>query len=177
MRRVVIGTTEDGKSAVISDRAPETVLHVPPDEPPSVLTDGWSGAELRRGETVVHHLWAFDAIPTPPSVGATASTNVAFDAPAGGTKWIITEMGPDVEAPLHKTATVDYGVIVAGSVRLGLETGSVDLTAGDVVLVGGAQHSWHAGPNGCVIATVLVGLPDEYEAENVPAQVDDHPAR
>jgi quercetin dioxygenase-like cupin family protein len=171
MRRVVIGTTEDGRSTVVSDGRPKTALHVPPGEAPAVLTDGWTGGELRDGEAVVHQLWSFDATPTPPRVGDTASADVVFDAPVGATKWIITEMGPNLEAPLHKTATVDYAVVVSGDVRIGLETGSVDVAAGDVVLVGGAQHSWHAGPNGCVIATVLVGLSDEYQAENIPGVV------
>lgn len=173
MRRVIIGSTEDGRSTVVSDGRPETALHVPPDGPPAVLVDGWTGGELRSGEAVVHQLWTLDATPIPPTVGDTASTGVTFEAPVGATKWIITEMGPNLEAPLHKTATVDYAVIVAGDVRIGLETGSVDVAAGDVVLVGGAQHSWHAGPNGCVLATVLVGLPDEYQAENVPRGVED----
>lgn len=173
MRRVIIGTTADGRSTVVSDGRPETVLHVPPDGSPAILTDGWTGGELRGSEAVIHHLWTLDAPPTPPTVGDTAATGVEFDAPVGATKWIITEMGPNLEAPLHKTSTVDYGVIISGTVRIGLETGHADLAAGDVVLVGGAQHSWHAGPNGCVIATVLVGLPDEYQAENVPGGVED----
>jgi hypothetical protein len=172
MRRVIIGTTEDGRSTVVSDSRPETALHVPPDGPPAVLTDGWTEADLRGGEAVVHQLWTLDAVPTPPTVGDTAAPGVAFEAPVGATKWIITEMGANLEAPLHNTATVDYAVIVAGDVRIGLETRSVDVTAGDVVLVGGVQHSWHVGPNGCVIAAVLVGLPDGYQAENVPGGVE-----
>jgi quercetin dioxygenase-like cupin family protein len=138
-----------------------------------VLTNGWTGGELRSDEAVVHQLWSFDATPTPPSVGDGVAPDVTFDVPVGATKWIITEMGPNLEAPLHKTATVDYAVIVAGDVRIGLETGSVEVAAGDVVLVGGVQHSWHAGPNGCVMASVLVGLPVGYQAENVPGVVED----
>jgi hypothetical protein len=39
-----------------------------------------------------------------------------------------------------------------------LENGSVLLQAGDALLVNGVLHSWRAGPEGCKIATVLVGL-------------------
>jgi hypothetical protein len=43
---------------------------------------------------------------------------------------------------------------------LGLEDGSVHLAAGDAVVVNGVEHSWLAGPDGCLIATVMVGLRD-----------------
>ena len=39
-----------------------------------------------------------------------------------------------------------------------LEDGSVHLSAGDAVVVNGVEHSWLAGPDGCLIATVMVGL-------------------
>ena len=68
-------------------------------------------------------------------------------------------MGPGLTAPMHSTPTIDYGVVVAGDVELGLEDGSVRLSRqGDSVVVNGVEHSWLAGPNGCVIATVMVGL-------------------
>lgn len=168
MRRVVAGTGDDGRSKVLSDGRPETVVHQAPGALPQVLTGGWQGSQLQPGEAVVHLLWSFDAVPTPPSVDASPPTDASFAAPPGATKWIVTEMGPDLEVPMHKTATVDYGIVLAGEVRLGLETGSVDLSAGDAVVVGGVRHCWHAGPRGCVIATVLVGLPDGYHPENVP---------
>ena len=78
MRRVIIGTSQDGLSTIVSDGRPETALHVPPDGAPAVLTNGWTGAEVRDGAPVVHHLWTLDAVPTPPAVGDTASTAVPF---------------------------------------------------------------------------------------------------
>jgi quercetin dioxygenase-like cupin family protein len=54
---------------------------------------------------------------------------------------------------------------VSGDVELGLENGSVHLSAGDMMLVNAVKHSWRAGPDGCVLATVLVGLrEDERDA-------------
>ena len=47
---------------------------------------------------------------------------------------------------------------MAGEVELILEADRVVLGAGDTVLVNGVRHAWVAGPEGCVIATVLVGL-------------------
>jgi quercetin dioxygenase-like cupin family protein len=59
---------------------------------------------------------------------------------------------------MHDTPTIDYGFVIRGDVELGLDAGDVVLHAGDAVLVDGVKHSWRAGPDGCVIATVLVGL-------------------
>jgi hypothetical protein len=45
---------------------------------------------------------------------------------------------------------------------MGLEDGTVvQLSGGDAVVVNGVMHSWQSGPNGCTIATVLVGLRPE----------------
>ena len=69
-------------------------------------------------------------------------------------------MGPGLVAPMHHTPTIDYGLVVRGDVELGLEDRSVHLHAGDSVVVNGVEHSWLAGPDGCLIATVMVGLRD-----------------
>jgi quercetin dioxygenase-like cupin family protein len=110
-------------------------------------------------EAVVHQLWAIGTDPARAGADPTlVMTAPDFETPAGETSWIVTEMGPNLDVAMHHTATIDYGFVVRGSVELGLEAGPVQLTAGDAVLVDGVRHSWRAGPEGCVIATVQVGL-------------------
>jgi quercetin dioxygenase-like cupin family protein len=113
------------------------------------------------GESRVHELWALSDEPAVTTDDPTLQLqSFEVDIPAGSTKWIITTMAPGAGAPMHATPTVDYGLVIAGDIELGLETGSVTLAAGDAVVMNAVQHSWLAGPHGCTIATVLVGLRD-----------------
>jgi quercetin dioxygenase-like cupin family protein len=111
---------------------------------------------------LVHELWRLDDQPSAIAADPTAPLTEAGFAPATAhTQWILTEMGAGAFTPMHSTPSVDYAVVVSGSVELGLETGSVHLSAGDTMLVNAVQHTWRAGPDGCVLATVLVGLRED----------------
>ncbi len=160
MRRVVTGFDADGRSVVVSDGdAPVAFRGDRIDAPLRRVAGGSPEATPGPGQAVVSELWCLDAEPALLSADPTVSIDTAsFDVAPAGTKWIITEMGAGLEAPMHDTPTVDYGLVVRGDVELGLENGSVRLYVGDCVLVNGVQHSWRAGPDGCVIATVQVGL-------------------
>jgi quercetin dioxygenase-like cupin family protein len=161
MRRVVTGVGTDGRSTVLSDgHAP--VAFAPRDDGSGAfgLARVEGGAvDPGTGSSIVNELWALTDDPSVTTIDPTLDLeSFEVDVPAGQTKWIITQMGPGLAAPMHSTPTVDYGLVVAGDVELGLEDGSVRLHAGDAVVVNGVEHSWLAGPDGCVIATVLVGL-------------------
>jgi len=159
MRRVITGLGSDGRSTVLSDGPPPVAFHAT--SPAGVAKVGglWGGTQVGAGEAIVHELWALDDRPVRLQEDPTAAIGTAaYDPAPAATKWILTEMGPGLEAPMHETPTVDYAVIVTGQVELGLEAESVLLRAGDAVLVNGVRHSWRAGPEGCVLATVLVGL-------------------
>jgi quercetin dioxygenase-like cupin family protein len=157
MRRVVTGLDANGRSTVVEDG------------PPPVAFEAASSTEIVRrpdvrlplpeGYSVIHQLWCASTTVRRNEVDPTTTLQVPnFDTPSGATSWILTELAPGASAPMHDTQTIDYGLIVRGEVQLGLETGSVTLRAGDAVFVDGVLHSWAAGPDGCTIATVQVGL-------------------
>src|SRR2546427_12982653 len=156
MRRVVTGVGEDGRSVVLADGPPPTAFHAS-ERSRMTKVDSPSTGSVPAHEAVVHELWALGAEPgrgtKDPTIGA---EEIVFDAPPGGTKRIVTEMGPNLFTPMHHTPTIDYGFVLRGEAELGLEAGSVVLRTGDAVLVDGVRHSWLAGSDGCVIATVLV---------------------
>ena len=161
MRRVVTGVGDDGRSTVFSDgHAPVAFAPGSTDAGGFGLTRIEGGTvDPGAGSSVVNELWSLTGEPGVTTDDPTTGLeSFSVDVPAGETRWIITQMGPGLDALMHSTPTVDYGVVVAGDVELGLEDGSVHLYAGDSVVVNGVQHSWLAGPNGCVIATVMVGL-------------------
>ena len=162
MRRVVTGVDGAGRSTVVSDgHAPVMFVAGGEDTPFGLVRAAGAAFAPTGGEAAVSELWALG---TDPGVVTDDPTAVLqqflVDIPAGETKWLITQLGPGAGAPMHATPSIDYGMVVLGDIELGLETGPVHLYAGDAVVMNAVQHSWLAGPNGCVIATVMVGLRD-----------------
>lgn len=83
----------------------------------------------------MHELWALPAAPVVTTDDPTlALQTFEVDIPAGTTKWIITTMAPGSGAPMHAIPTIDYGLVVAGDIELGLETGVFHPHAGDAVV-------------------------------------------
>ncbi len=58
---------------------------------------------------------------------------------------------------MHKTATVDYIILISGRVTMLLDRGQVDLEPGDVVVQRGTNHAWvNRGAEPAVLAGSLV---------------------
>ncbi|KAI0161842.1 hypothetical protein GGR52DRAFT_142966 [Hypoxylon sp. FL1284] len=63
---------------------------------------------------------------------------------AGGVSFGVTNLAPRHSAPMHRTVSLDYGVVLAGEVVLALDGGAeTTLRAGDVVVQQGVNHAWH----------------------------------
>ena len=62
---------------------------------------------------------------------------------------------------MHTTDSIDYGVVISGSITLELDDGaSVVLNAGDVYVQNGTRHAWRVHEP-CRIAVVLIGTERE----------------
>jgi len=58
---------------------------------------------------------------------------------------------------MHKTETVDYGIVLSGEIYLVLDESETLLKAGDVVVQLGTNHAWSNRSNGyCRMAFILV---------------------
>jgi quercetin dioxygenase-like cupin family protein len=66
---------------------------------------------------------------------------------------------PNVQMPLHHTDTLDFDIVLAGTVELVLGDGAHRLGPGDSVVVTAVDHSWSTGPEGCTLSIVTVGTP------------------
>lgn len=61
------------------------------------------------------------------------------------------------EAFMHATDTIDYLIVLSGRCTLVLETGEVELDAGDFVIDRGVMHGWrndHDLPCTCAVANI-----------------------
>jgi uncharacterized cupin superfamily protein len=68
--------------------------------------------------------------------------------PPHGTKIRINEFQPGflnsagLQSPVHRTASIDYGIVLEGQITLVLDDSEVTLHAGDVVVQRGTDHAW-----------------------------------
>lgn len=77
----------------------------------------------------------------------------------GLVRWMVVDLGPDSETPMHHTDTLDLQTVLSGSVDLVLDDGVHRLEEGDLVVLSGVDHAWRGGPDGCRLSAVLIGTP------------------
>src|SRR5208282_4378854 len=124
-RRVVTGHDDDGKSVFLSDGAPPVAR---------TASDGAGFYEI----------WSTAAAPA--ALGASepdpAAGEVLVPPPRSGTKIRINEFPPGVVSPVHRTQSVDYGIVLEGEVVLVLDSDETTLRAGDIAVQRGTSHRW-----------------------------------
>jgi quercetin dioxygenase-like cupin family protein len=102
------------------------------------------------GGTLFYELWSTDATPAPIGAGpiGAGQNDQAPPAPVpvpparNGTQLRINELPPGACSPMHRTQTVDYGIVLDGEVVLVLDDSDTVLRAGDVVVQRGTNHRW-----------------------------------
>jgi mannose-6-phosphate isomerase-like protein (cupin superfamily) len=73
---------------------------------------------------------------------------------------MILDWGPDHSWPtVHHTDTLDFHLVLSGSIDLILDTGIAELKPGDCAVITGIDHAWRAGPNGCRLSSLMLGTP------------------
>ncbi len=66
-------------------------------------------------------------------------------------------------SPVHKSATVDYGILLQGERTLLLDRGDVTMKAGDIVVQLGNWHGWTNLKSGSLMAFVMMGAAFDTE--------------
>ncbi len=110
-----------------------------------VLSDGPTPKTLDIGSAAFHEIWITDQTPAPIAASEPEPTDrpVRTPPPAGGVMVRFTEMAPGAESPIHRTETVDVGVVLEGETWLLLDDGSeTRVAAGDAVVQRGTNHAW-----------------------------------
>jgi quercetin dioxygenase-like cupin family protein len=125
-RRIVTGHGPDGRGGILSD-GPAPASRTVPD-----------GASF-------HDMWATGASPAP--LTATEPEPIRegepIDPPESGTRVRILDMPPGARSPMHRTESVDYGVVLEGEITLVLDDGSATtIGPGELVVQRGTDHAW-----------------------------------
>ena len=157
VRRVVTGHSSDGTAVIVSDE---------------VLPPFRIGA-LGSATTL---LWGRDDPAQFPDRGVSPSIAASLPPP-GGSRLTIMELAPEgddfdhfvnralaewadpANPGMHRTPSIDYDIVLTGTVGLELDDGTeVTLRPGDVVVQNGTRHRWHnRGDVIARVASVMIG--------------------
>lgn len=140
-RRIVTGHDERGLSVIISEGAPPHILEKGTDVD---FIELWN----TRGAPPI--IFANEPEPTEGSL--------TVPPPTGGTRFRINVLKPghikrlkpreDGRAPgMHRTQSIDYGIVLSGELYLILDNCERLLEPGDVVIQRGTDHAWENRSN------------------------------
>jgi quercetin dioxygenase-like cupin family protein len=172
-RRVVTGHDDAGNAVILSDAPPERVQQVGGATGPTFF-EVWNTRETparidrRSGEPVESALTLappkngtrIRVLDIPPESAeihrmdaATARAHFAEVGSGGASTY-----KPGASHPfMHRTETIDYGIVLAGELVLIVDKGETTVRAGDIVVQRGTNHAWanRSGQN-CRIAFILI---------------------
>jgi mannose-6-phosphate isomerase-like protein (cupin superfamily) len=168
VRRVVTGHNAAGKAVIMID-----------DHAPNVTAiKGWPGLGVTE-------IWVTDEMPVNNAGSTDRSLRpMRHDPTRSGTIFRLVEIPPEsadskIDAgatfgqlgssnkpsaadsakhpTMHKTSSIDYLVVVSGSMHMMMEEGEVELHAGDMVVQRGTNHAWiNRSGKPCLLAAVLI---------------------
>ncbi len=118
---------------------------------------------------------ALDGTPESVTVGGTADrrelTEIWATLSAGETgasEFRVVELPAGSQREMHRTDTIDYGIVLAGEIYLVLEKDETLLRPGDVVVQRGTNHAWH-NRSGDIARMAFVNLNgQETDKERTP---------
>ena len=172
-RRVVTGHDQAGRAILQSDGPAERVLILPHNgptfyeiwntcespvridraggEPPE---DGVRLAPPARGTRIRVLDFPPDPVTDDPAAAAKARDLFAMVGAAGAST---NAAGNARHAHMHRTQTLDYGIVLEGEITLLVDEGETVVRAGDIVIQRGTNHGWanRSGRN-CRVAFILI---------------------
>lgn len=142
VRRVVTGHDAEGRSVITTD-------------------------EVTQGDrfTLIWTTATSPADNTDESDGGKRDVGLTIE---GGSVFRIGTLEPGARSAMHRTNSVDYGIVLEGEIDMAVDSGEiVHLKAGDVVVQRGTNHAWiNDGDQPCTMAWILIDAEPVRIADN-----------
>ena len=133
---------------------------------------------IPSGDASFLKIWATETVPADLNDerdGRDLPTGLTLE---GGSVIRIVDMLPGKESPMHRTNSIDYGIILKGEIELELDDGAKrTVREGGIIIQRGTNHLWRNTTNQpCRIAFILIEAPaylhdgkplDEMKPEDV----------
>lgn len=151
VRRVVTGHDARGRAIFRSDDRFETQL-------------------IPSGDACMALIWTTATVPADNNDETDGRLREAGTTLQGGSVIRVVDMLPGAQSPMHRTNSIDYGIVLSGQLELELDDGQTQrLGAGDIVVQRGTIHLWRnpSAEERCRIAFILVEA-EPYQVGGVP---------
>jgi mannose-6-phosphate isomerase-like protein (cupin superfamily) len=151
IRRVVTGHTPDGRAIVLHDG------------PAKAFPD------LGQKGMTLFDIWRLAAVPSNLAADEPDPVEVPldFEIPTRGIRLRYLDYPPalpDSQPFMHRTASIDFAVVISGEMTMLMDEDETVLKAGDVVVQRGTNHAWvNRGADVCRMLFVIIGAGIEPE--------------
>lgn len=140
VRRIVTGHNETGRAIFKSDN----LLPVEP---------------IPSGDAALSLVWTTATVPADNNDETDGRTRDAGLTLNNGSVIRIVDMLPGGASPMHRTNSIDYGIVLSGEVELELDDGAITTArSGDIIVQRGTMHLWRnrSATETCRIVFVLI---------------------
>lgn len=172
-RRIVTGHDRDGHAIIASDTPPSRVQQIGGPGGPTFF-EVWS---TRETPVLINRQSAEpeeDGLVLAPPKGGTRIRVIDFPPEGEAIRTLsaadaaekFREMGGEKAAQaqghgrhplMHRTQTVDYGIVLEGELTLIVDRGETIVRAGDIIVQRGTSHAWaNRSSSNCRVAFVLI---------------------
>ena len=156
VRRIVTGHNPQGNAVIASDGAPPKIIELTA-VPGTVFYELWntnaSPAPIDNGDdptlrplqlhpTSQGSIIRFVDIPPDTIQDNISPEDIAAGFAQIGAASATTHNSDSPHKLMHRTETIDYGILLSGELWLVLDEGETKLTPGDVVIQRGTNHAW-----------------------------------
>lgn len=123
-RRVVTGHDDSGRAVIRAN-------------------DLFDTEKIPSGDANFQLVWTAPSLPVDNNDEVDGRARDAGLTLKGGSVIRVVDMLPGRESPMHRTNSLDYGIVLSGTLQLELDDGSVTtLEPGSIVVQRGTMHLW-----------------------------------
>ncbi len=180
-RRIVTGHDEHGRAVILEDAPPPRVARIGGEHGPLFFEvwntretpariDRSSGEPREEGIQLAPpkngtRIRVLEVPPEDPSIAKLTPEQARAHFAEVGAADAASHSGEHVF--MHRTETIDYGIVLEGEITLIMEEGETVARAGDIVIQRGTNHGWaNRGKEPCRIAFILID--GRFDAELAP---------
>jgi quercetin dioxygenase-like cupin family protein len=139
IRRVVTGHDKKGIAVFVSDNSYETIV-------------------IPSGDAAMATIWTTATVPADLNDETDGRERDAGTTLKSGSVIRVVDMLPGASSPMHRTNSIDYGIIISGSIELELDNKEFKtLGPGDIIVQRGTIHKWR-NPNTETICRIVFVL-------------------
>jgi quercetin dioxygenase-like cupin family protein len=124
IRRVVTGHSKEGEAVFISDNQYETIV-------------------IPSGDAAMATIWTTNTVPADLNDETDGRERDAGTTLKGGSVIRVVDMLPNSSSPMHRTNSIDYGIVISGKIELELDNEVFKtIEAGGIIVQRGTIHKW-----------------------------------